>query len=212
MKKLILAGLVALAACTGAEGPPGPAGKNGTNGKDGQNGYSTLAYIQHFDQCPGCGDFTQTGITYVPGTLVVMYEDTNNNGQMDFTDNILGSYTVCDGEQGATGPQGPQGPQGDAGTPAANNPLATVILISPCNTPNTPDAGNNNEVFLGLADGALIAVWSDGQQNTHLDNTPNGTYRTTDNTNCVFTVTGNVPGKRTLTSNTVNYTVSWGSN
>ena len=131
------------------------------------------------------------------GTLVILFEDVDGNGRYDSSGHLTkleGSFWACNGqpgEQGPAGDAGAVGPQGPAGPPTA---LSTVLIISPCNTPNT-----NNESFLGLSDGSLIAVYADGDSNTHLVDLVNGSYESTDTTSCVFTLSGTVPGVRTLT-------------
>jgi len=52
--------------------------------------------------------------------------DTNLNGELD-SDEVLNSFFVCNGEQGAVGPQGPQGAQGPQGEAGFNSLINTII-------------------------------------------------------------------------------------
>ena len=219
MKAKTLAAVLtlALAGCygPGAEGPEGPQGLTGATGAQGPAGdagapgVATLALTQYYAQSGYCGtiDPTTQVLTYGSGTLVILFEDVDGNGRYDQPpDKVEGSFWACNGQPGEQGPAGdagavgPQGPAGDAGAIGPQGPVGTagplgvVAVISPCNTPAT-----DNESFLGLGDGSLIAVWSDGPSDTHLVDLANGTFVTTDGTGCVFTLSGTVPGVRTLT-------------
>ena len=190
MKAKTLAAVLtlALAGCYGPAGENGIDGRNGAPGPAGDAGapgISTLALIQPYASAPACPNATA-------GTLVVLYADVNGDGRYSNPpDRTEGFYWACNGQPGPAGDAGATGPQGPAGTAG---PLGIVEVISPCSTPAT-----DNESFLGLGDGSLIAVWSDGPSDTHLVDLANGTFVTTDGTGCVFTLSGTVPGVRTLT-------------
>jgi hypothetical protein len=96
------------------------------------------------------------------------------------------------------GAPGPTGPQGQPGTPAPPTAYSVVDVIDPCGP-----SGGFDEVFLRLANGTVVASFSDNSagQNTRLSILVDGTFETSDGTNCVFTVstdTSVTPNTRTI--------------
>lgn len=98
--------------------------------------------------------------------------------------------------------EGPAGPQGERGLPGIDGVdgkdgldgkdgqdgqdglNALVEIIDPCGTET-----NYDEVLFRFSDGNLYAVYSDGKKKIHLVKLVPGTYKTTDGTNCIFTIT-----------------------
>ena len=146
---------------TGATGPQGPRGEAGSSGKDGQ----------------GC-----TATDVVGGVVI-------NCG--------LTNLLVEDGETGEMGPVGPRGDRGETGeqgVPGATGPqgelaaisaFTPVAIVDPCGATD----GIVNEVFFRLANGLLVASYSENSSgtNTRFAIIPPGNYQTTDT---------NKPGKR----------------
>lgn len=96
------------------------------------------------------------------------------------------------------GAPGPTGPQGEPGTPAPPTAYSVVDVIDPCGP-----SGGFDEVFLRLANGTVVASFSDNSagQNTRLSILVDGSFVTSDGTNCAFTVTTNTsvtPNTRTI--------------
>lgn len=86
--------------------------------------------------------------------------------------------------------QGPPGNNGSNGTPGVSAPptdFTPVGIEDPCG--DAPDI--YDEVFLRLANGTLLASFSDDANgdNTRFSILDPGTYTTTDGDNCTFTVT-----------------------
>lgn len=213
---IVVIAILSIAACakdgtnglsgpSGATGATGAAGGNGTNGSNGTNGHSIVTTQTTATTCVFGGWTLFTAI------------DTNDNGVLDVVgDSNLQSMTICNGlngamgipgtqgipglpgatgpqgNTGATGSQGAQGntgatgAQGPAGTPAPATPFTPVALVNPCgDNPSIRD-----EVFLRLSNGMLLASFSDNASglNTRFILLTTGTYQTTDNDNCVFSV------------------------
>jgi hypothetical protein len=180
---------------TGAQGAAGSNGTNGTNGLNGSNGvngsnghsivYSTLA-------ATSCSNGGQT---------VMLAVDSNDNLSLDIDDTNIQSVTICngnDGAQGATGQAGTNGTNGSNGSNGTNGtnglnapptPFTPVGLINPCGDAN----GIYDEIFLKLSNGTLLASFSDNTagNNTRFSVLVPGTYSTTDNDHCIFTVDSN---------------------
>lgn len=113
--------------------------------------------------------------------------------EMDKT--IDSATVICDGLNGKdgligeAGPQGIEGDKGDTGATGATaptNPYDVVQIIDPCG--DAP--GIYDEVFLKMQNGILIASFSDNANgnNTRLSLLVNGSYVTTDGSNCHVTV------------------------
>jgi pilus assembly protein FimV len=231
MKKAFLcASLAALVGCGGA-GAPGAAGAAGAAGTDGKNGTATLLSITRSDSLPGCnGGSGITVVSYVDadgsGTLtpgdpilsqaVVCDGATGAAGPqgdagtsctvetVDPDPNVApngGALITCGSTSTLVlnGAPGPAGPQGDAGVPAPPTAYSVVNVIDPCGP-----SGGADEVFLQLANGTVVASFSDNAagQNTRLSILNDGTYETSDGTNCIFTVSTNTqvtPNTRSIT-------------
>jgi hypothetical protein len=97
------------------------------------------------------------------------------------------------------GAPGAPGPQGEPGTPAPPTAFSVVSVIDPCG--DAP--GIFDEVFLRLANGQLIASFSDDSSgtNTRLSILVDGSFMTSDGSSCAFTVstdTSTTPATRTI--------------
>jgi hypothetical protein len=97
-------------------------------------------------------------------------QDTNANGTVDVgIDNAIQSAEVCNGADATV-----------------DNPFMPAALVNPCG--DAP--GIWDEIFLRLANGQLVASFSDNANgnNTRFSILTPGTYETTDGDNCMFTV------------------------
>jgi hypothetical protein len=219
---------VSLAALVGCGGEMGAAGAAGT---DGKNGTSTLLSLTRSDSLPACnGGSGVTVVSYVDvdgsGTLTpgdtIVSQAVVCDGATGATGAQGDAGTSCSVEAvdpdptvapnggalitcGSTstlvlnGAPGPAGPQGDAGAPAPPTAYSVVNVIDPCGP-----SGGADEVFLLLANGTLVASFSDDADglNTRLSILTDGTWETSDGTNCVFTVstdTSVTPNTRSIT-------------
>ena len=88
---------------------------------------------------------------------------------------------------GEKGPQGEKGDQGETGPQGVPGEAAVVGVIDPCG--DYP--GVYDEVVLRLANGQLLSSFSDNAngKNTRFSILTQGSYTTTDGSNCHFTVT-----------------------
>lgn len=95
-----------------------------------------------------------------------------------------GEHTVLltNGLDGKDGTDGQDGADGKDGQDAPPTPYTVTEMINPCG-----DAPGYDEVLLRLANGQLIAHYSSGNRQFLTVLAP-GTFRTTDGTNCTFTV------------------------
>lgn len=106
------------------------------------------------------------------------------------TDGLPGAV----GATGAVGPMGPPGPQGQPGTNALANAIGIASYIYPCGR-----EFNNDEIFLRLTDGKILALYDGGANLDRLVLLAPGNYVTTDrvgNQVCNITVANDL----TLTS------------
>jgi hypothetical protein len=224
------AGLPGAVGAAGAEGTSGDAGAAGANGKDGS---STLLSVTRSDSLPDCAggpgitvqsylDVDNSG-TITPGDTLVSevvvcdgatgaQGSTGPQGPAGTSCSVQsvapdpsvapngGALITC----GATstlllnGAPGAPGPQGDAGVPAPPTAYSVVAVIDPCGP-----SGGFDEVFLRLANGTVVASFSDNAagQNTRLSILVDGSFVTSDGTNCAFTVTTDTsvtPNTRTI--------------
>ncbi len=225
-RSLLCAGLVLLG-CSGVEGP-GAAGANGKDGAStllilqrqdaaaGCNGGPGTVASSYVDE-DGSGTVT-TGDKLV--SQAVVCDGTPGAAGKDGAPGASGaSCTVQPVAADATGPApnggalitcgststlvlngapGAQGAQGEPGTPAPPTAYSVVAVLDPCGP-----SGGADEVFLRLANGSLIASFSDTQagQNTRLSTLGNGTFVTSDGTNCLFTLstdTSSTPATRSI--------------
>ncbi len=228
---LMCASLGALVGC-GSEGlgPAGAAGAAGADGTAGKNGTSTLLSVTRSTSLPGCSggsgitatsyiDVDNSG-TFTPGDTIVS-QAVVCDGATGATGPQGPAGTSCSVETvdpdpavapnggalitcGSTstlllnGAPGATGPQGEPGTPAPPTAFSVVDVIDPCGP-----SGGADEVFLRLANGTVVASFSDNAagQNTRLSILNDGTFETSDGTNCVFTVTTDTsvtPNTRTI--------------
>lgn len=90
---------------------------------------------------------------------------------------------IVNGSDGLQGPQGPQGEPGQNLSPGAYNVVAT---IDPCGK-----QGSYDELLLKLQNGQILAHYSHGNKQ-FLTVVGEGSYVTTDGTNCQFQVDSNL--------------------
>lgn len=155
---------VKLVLIPGPQGETGVAGRDGTNGVDGQSGLQGPQGV--------VGPMGPQGATGATGAT-----------------GAQGIQGVAGGT-GAQGPQGIQGPQGPQGLPGTNAPTPIpIVILDPCG--DAP--GIYDEVILKLPDGTLLASFSDNASglNTRLSQLVPGSYVTSDNSLCYFTVHSN---------------------
>ncbi len=159
-------------------GPVGASGESitgpaGDRGSDGVDGYTTLLRLVPIDSC----------------TQLLSGLDLDRDSDLSAGE-VTQSAAICNGRDGADGATGPSGAAGRDGLDGADAPATAftpVGIIDPCgDTPNVHD-----EVFIKLANGTLIASFSDNAngKNTRFSILIPGTnYQTTDGTNCTFSV------------------------
>jgi hypothetical protein len=167
MKYCTLAALV-LTACGNGKEPIFVIEKDGVAGKDGLN--SLVALVSS-----PIGGFCVAG-----GTEVLTGLDVNANGLIDAGDSNLQSSTICNGVAGA------DGQDGEDGQDAAPTAFTPVGLLDPCGDA----AGVVDEVLLKLSNGTVLASFSDNAngKNTRFGVLAAGTYQTTDNSGCTFSL------------------------
>jgi hypothetical protein len=130
--------------------------------KDGTNGHSAA-----FSASVPVAGLCQNG-----GTILNAGVDRNDDSVLQNIE-ITTSIITCNGVDGQTPPM-----------PS----LTPVAILNPCgDAPSIYD-----EVFLKLADGTILASFSDtaSGQNTRFSVLTPGTYTTTDGNHCTFTVDG----------------------
>lgn len=136
------------------------------DGVNGANGHSASFKINVAD----------VSVCANGGSVILMGPDLNDDGilQSSETSQIA---TVCNGVNGANGQD------------AAPTPFTPVGIVNPCG--DAP--GIDDEVFLRLANGSLLWSESDsvGGTNTRLAVARAGTWQTTDNDQCFFTLDSN---------------------
>jgi len=95
------------------------------------------------------------------------------------------SLIGCGRRQGPPGQNGLDGAAGKDGV-SPSIEYSIVDVVDPCG--DAP--GKYDELLLVLGNGTLVASFSDSSSglNTRLVEIPDGTYNTTDNTGCTFTV------------------------
>lgn len=163
-------------------------GINGTNGLNGQDGLSLVVNVETF--------VTEDGVTC---NRTDIFQDKDRNNYYSESDLYQNGFLTCDGkvgakgEKGDTGEKGEQGDKGDRGEKgerglSADMTYQVVEIVDPCGRqhPNGFD-----EVILKLGNGKFLASFSDNANglNTRFGVLPAGSYRTTDATNCNFTIT-----------------------
>jgi hypothetical protein len=169
--------------CDGANGATGATGAAGATGDAGATGAAGAT-----------GDAGATGPAGASCTVESVDPDpaVAPNGGAVITCGAT-STLILNGAPGAAGAQG------EAGTPAPPTAYSVVAVIDPCGP-----SGGFDEVFLRLANGTVVASFSDDAagQNTRLSILIDGTFETSDGTNCVFTVatdTSVTPNIRSIT-------------
>lgn len=102
------------------------------------------------------------------GTLWLSATDTNDNGILDVTDDNIKYAVVCNGQN------------------APWSLYITVGIITPCG----PNSSPYKEVLLLLANGSVLASFSDNVSgtNTRFALIPDGSYQDTDASACPFTL------------------------
>lgn len=132
----------------------GTNGTNGTNGSNGTNGASCSVSNVSDGARITCGNTSQ-----------VIYDGRNG------TNGLPGAV----GPTGAVGPAGPPGPQGEPGTNALANAIGIASYIYPCGSEFA-----NDEIFLRLTDGKILALYDGGPNLDRLVLLAPGDYVTTD--------------------------------
>lgn len=147
----------------GSQGIPGPVGPAGSTGTPGAQGK------------PGSkGDTGDTGSTGTPGTSCSVSQAVN------------GAVISCTDGSTVVVLNGTNGTDGEDGTDAPPTPYTVTSIIDPCGKQGTYD-----EVLLRLGNGQLMAHYSSGNQQ-FLTLIGPGSYISTDNTSCYFTVDNNM--------------------
>lgn len=162
----LLWGLVACGELEHVTAIEGEKGEQGEVGEDGDNGHSSL--IITIDVPNSCSN---------NGKTLLMGLDRNDNGILDSRDTNFKSVEICNGLDGVDGIDGIDG---------STSPFLPVAVIDPCgDEPNILD-----EVLLQLSNGSILASVSDkaNGQNTRFSFLVPGTYKTTDGSNCAFTL------------------------
>jgi hypothetical protein len=153
-------------------GPKGDTGAPGIQGLAGADGHSAVfkAVTADSSVCPTGGYVLSAGV------------DLNNDSVLQVSE-TKSVAVVCNGAVGSTGASG------QAGKDATLPPFAPIALVDPCGT----NPHIYNEVFLRLANGMLLASFSDdlNGRNTRFSVLVPGNYMTSDGDNCSFTVDAN---------------------
>lgn len=163
---------------------------SGATGSNGVDGYSLVS-----EMLPASPEECPSG-----GTLILVAQDSDRDGQLSAHDRNIQSTLVCNG---ATGSVGATGAQGEAGQNAVLPPMTVVSAIAPCGYLSSPW----KEEILCLNDGSLLADFSASLSGaeTRFSFIGAGSYVDTDESGCQFNVTVDTVG---------NHSVSWsaGSN
>lgn len=165
----------------------GDPGADGVNGKDGQ-GCSVVQIPVGDLVLPKGGAVVLCGHSSV---LISNGADGLNGAKGDTGDQGLNGEV---GPRGPKGDPGSTGPQGTQGTPGANgndghdapaSSYGILGMVDPCGPQSSYD-----EVFLRLANGHLIALFTDNihGDNPRLSEIGDGSFMTTDGTNCYFSI------------------------
>lgn len=179
LKYIITGTLIALLCCSCAPehstgpkgdsgiGTPGNDGNSGVDGRDGSNGHSII-----IDTAPS--------ISCAYGGTTVLLATDNDDSLAISPGDVVKSFELCNGTPGADGAPGASAP------PTAYTPVG---IVDPCG--DAP--GIYDEVFLRLANGTLLASFSDNAsgKNTRFSVITVGNYVTTDGSNCYFSVDSN---------------------
>lgn len=201
-------------------GPSGPVGKDGLDGKDGSAGHSSVYDLITETTCEAGGytlvvgtDTNDNGLLDITDSNLKSLTVCNGVNGKDGQDGEKGDTGVkgdtgetgsqgatgATGSTGSTGPAGPQGipgaqgspgptgSPGPQGSPAPASSFTPVKVVTPCG----PNSSTYKEVLLVLADGSILASFSENAngKNTRLALIPDGSYVDTDSSACSFTVT-----------------------
>lgn len=156
--------------CNGRNGSNGADGANGTNGTNGLNGTNGT----NGSSCTVNKVGTVATITCGNSSAVIVDGTNGSNGQKGDK-----------GDKGDTGSTGATGATGPAGTNASGIYISEVI--NPCG-----EEFANDEVFLKLSTGRILALHDGGANEDRLALIAPGNYITTDrvqNRACSFTIT-----------------------
>jgi hypothetical protein len=170
----------------GTAGPQGPAGPQGTAGKDGLDGVDGVEGKDGLDGKAGvdgaAGPQGPAGKDAEPcvttSTNAGVYIQCSG-GESAFIPNGLPGEP---GPQGTAGEAGEKGEQGPAGPKGEDGQDTVMAVYDPCG-----DSPGFDEILLKLADGTVLAYFESGS-NRFLTVLRPGTYRTTDGSNCTFTL------------------------
>ncbi len=137
--------------------------KDGVNGTNGSNGHSAA-----FSSA-----VPLVGVCSNGGSILNAGVDLNDDTILDLNE-ITVSVVTCNGVDGVS-----------PALPA----LMPVAILDPCGDA----AGIYDEVFLKLANGTVLASFSDNANglNTRFSKLIAGTYNTTDGSNCTFSIDAN---------------------
>jgi hypothetical protein len=143
-----------------------PIPKNGTNGSNGHSAAFSQA-VADISVCPTGGTVLSVGVDLDDDSLLQPSE-------------VTGVVATCNGLVGATGSSG-----ADGVSPVLPG-FVPVAILDPCGT----NPGLHNEVFMKLANGMVLASFSDNANglNTRISVLTPGTYQTTDGDGCTFTI------------------------
>lgn len=153
------------------------------NGQMGGVGANALVAIYPNDtQCGSAG-----------GNLLLAGTDLNHNTTLD-TNEVSASADICNGAVGQTGATGAQGQVGPAPIAPVFMPVAVVF---PCGQ----NSSSYKEALLGLSGGGLFGEFSGSSDATTVRNTliPDGSFYDTDNSQCIFAVSTDSSGNRSVT-------------
>lgn len=159
----------------GAPGSPGEAGEDGAAGTDGAAGVDGYSIVTLTETIAPLDYFCSAG-----GVRIRIAQDTNRNNQWDASDAGQQLASICNGADGEDGEDGADAPP---------TPFSPVGMVDPCGD----KPGVYDEVFIRLANGTLLASFSDNANglNTRFSVLSTGSYVTTDNSHCYFSVDSN---------------------
>lgn len=167
-KIILLFNLLIISAC-------GQDGKDGNQGAKGDSVEGQTINIIKFS----------SDTSVCPSGSGIIIQVLNPSWMLSGT-SVASEAVICDGLNGKDGAIGETGEQGLQGAEAASSPYQVVQVIDPCG--DAP--GVWDEVFLKMANGQLIASFSDNAngKNTRLSLLTEGHYMTTDGSNCQVNV------------------------
>lgn len=181
---------------TGATGATGAAGSNGVNGTNGLNGHSMASRSSIADSslCVNGGNVLSVGLDINDDTVLQDGEISDVLVACNGLNGANGSNGTngTNGSNGSNGSNGATGATGAAGSNAPPTAFTPVALINPCGA----SPSGFDEMFIKLQNGMVIASFSDNNTgyNTRMSVLRAGTYQTTDNDACIFTLdsSGNI--------------------